>query len=100
MSAEVYEYGRLQSRNDLVLRPFNFCVIDEVDSILIDEARTPLIISGVPDGLLTRQFAFTRQSNCVMRSRVRVCSTCEALFGALVSCISNHSSRVSQDGVW
>ena len=35
-----------QSRNDLVLRPFNFCVIDEVDSILIDEARTPLIISG------------------------------------------------------
>ena len=37
-----------QSRNDLVLRPFNYCVIDEVDSILIDEARTPLIISGDP----------------------------------------------------
>ena len=37
---------------ELVLRadtPFNFCVIDEVDSILIDEARTPLIISGVSD---------------------------------------------------
>ena len=34
--------------DDLVLRKsgFNFCVIDEVDSILIDEARTPLIISG------------------------------------------------------
>ena len=31
---------------ELVLREFNFCVIDEVDSILIDEARTPLIISG------------------------------------------------------
>ena len=31
---------------DVVQRPFNFCVIDEVDSILIDEARTPLIISG------------------------------------------------------
>lgn len=31
---------------DLVQRPFNFCIIDEVDSILIDEARTPLIISG------------------------------------------------------
>lgn len=29
-----------------MLRGFNFCVIDEVDSILIDEARTPLIISG------------------------------------------------------
>jgi preprotein translocase subunit SecA len=31
---------------DLVQRPFNYCIIDEVDSILIDEARTPLIISG------------------------------------------------------
>ena len=30
---------------DVVLRPFNFCIIDEVDSILIDEAQTPLIIS-------------------------------------------------------
>jgi preprotein translocase subunit SecA len=35
-----------QSADELVLRGFNFCVIDEVDSILIDEARTPLIISG------------------------------------------------------
>jgi preprotein translocase subunit SecA len=34
------------SLNDLVLRDFNYCIIDEVDSILIDEARTPLIISG------------------------------------------------------
>ncbi|HEY9761325.1 MAG TPA: preprotein translocase subunit SecA [Trichocoleus sp.] len=32
--------------DDVVQRPFNYCVIDEVDSILIDEARTPLIISG------------------------------------------------------
>ncbi|MGC1244676.1 MAG: preprotein translocase subunit SecA, partial [Spirulinaceae cyanobacterium] len=31
---------------DVVQCPFNYCIIDEVDSILIDEARTPLIISG------------------------------------------------------
>ncbi|MDP2206640.1 MAG: preprotein translocase subunit SecA [Alphaproteobacteria bacterium] len=31
---------------DMVQRPFNFAIVDEVDSILIDEARTPLIISG------------------------------------------------------
>jgi preprotein translocase subunit SecA len=31
---------------EVVQRPFQYCVIDEVDSILIDEARTPLIISG------------------------------------------------------
>lgn len=33
-------------KRDKVQRPLNFCIIDEVDSILIDEARTPLIISG------------------------------------------------------
>jgi len=33
-------------RRDRVLRPLNYCIVDEVDSILIDEARTPLIISG------------------------------------------------------
>jgi preprotein translocase subunit SecA len=32
--------------SDVVLRPFNYCIIDEVDSILIDEAQTPLIISN------------------------------------------------------
>ena len=34
---------------DIVQRHFNFCILDEVDSILIDEARTPLIISGAVD---------------------------------------------------
>ncbi len=33
-------------RQQMVQRPFNFAIVDEVDSILIDEARTPLIISG------------------------------------------------------
>ena len=32
--------------NDMVQRGHNFCIVDEVDSILIDESRTPLIISG------------------------------------------------------
>ena len=31
---------------DMVQRTHNFCIVDEVDSILIDESRTPLIISG------------------------------------------------------
>jgi preprotein translocase subunit SecA len=36
-------------RQSMVQRPFNFAIVDEVDSILIDEARTPLIISGPTD---------------------------------------------------
>ncbi|WP_293999496.1 preprotein translocase subunit SecA [uncultured Megasphaera sp.] len=34
------------SKDQMVQRPLNYCIVDEVDSILIDEARTPLIISG------------------------------------------------------
>ncbi|MDR0968600.1 MAG: DEAD/DEAH box helicase, partial [Holosporaceae bacterium] len=34
---------------ELVMRPFNYAIVDEVDSILIDEARTPLIISGAAE---------------------------------------------------
>src|ERR1043165_7496258 len=37
------------SRDAMVQRPFHYAIVDEVDSILIDEARTPLIISGPTD---------------------------------------------------
>ncbi|MGZ2411230.1 preprotein translocase subunit SecA [Sphingomonas sp. F9_3S_D5_B_2] len=37
------------SRDQMVQRPFHYAIVDEVDSILIDEARTPLIISGPTD---------------------------------------------------
>src|SRR5262249_28966797 len=37
------------SLDGLVQRELNYAIVDEVDSILIDEARTPLIISGMPE---------------------------------------------------
>ena len=49
----VFDYLRDSSAynlNELVQRPFNYCVIDEIDSILIDEARTPLILSTFKGG--------------------------------------------------
>ena len=39
---------------DIVLRPFNYCIVDEVDSILIDEAQTPLILSSVVETFLDK----------------------------------------------
>ncbi len=39
--------------NEMVQRDHNFCIVDEVDSILIDESRTPLIISGKLDDKTT-----------------------------------------------
>ncbi|KAF0334694.1 preprotein translocase subunit SecA [Pediococcus acidilactici] len=40
-------------KEDMVQRPLNFALIDEVDSVLIDEARTPLIISGQTEPSVT-----------------------------------------------
>ncbi|MEW6581561.1 MAG: preprotein translocase subunit SecA [Actinomycetota bacterium] len=45
---------------DCVQRGHFFCVVDEVDSILIDEARTPLIISGVPEQATDTYYRFAR----------------------------------------
>lgn len=44
------------SKDELVQRGHNFAIVDEVDSILIDEARTPLIISGQAQGGVNRWF--------------------------------------------
>jgi preprotein translocase subunit SecA len=54
------------SISDAVQRDHNFCIVDEVDSILIDEARTPLIISGATEDKSTKYLAidkFIKQLN-------------------------------------
>lgn len=51
-------------RNQMVQRPLNFALVDEVDSILIDEARTPLIISGQAEKSTA---LYTRTDNFVKR---------------------------------
>ena len=45
---------------DCVQRGHDFCIVDEVDSILIDEARTPLIISGIPEAAADTYYRFAR----------------------------------------
>ena len=49
-------------KENRVMRPLNFCIVDEVDSILIDEARTPLIISG---GVAQSANLYTQADNFV-----------------------------------
>ena len=45
---------------DCVQRPFNYAIVDEVDSILIDEARTPLIISGPSEESTDKYYKINR----------------------------------------
>ena len=57
-----------QRPEDLVQRGHNFVIVDEVDSILIDEARTPLIISGPASGDVNRWYTeFARIANILVR---------------------------------
>ena len=44
------------NRKDIVLPPFNYCIIDEVDSILIDEAQTPIILADTSKDTSVEKF--------------------------------------------
>jgi len=46
--------------DQLVQRPLNYAIVDEVDSILVDEARTPLIISGQADKATEQYYTFAK----------------------------------------
>jgi len=48
------------SKEELVQRGYHYAIVDEVDSILIDEARTPLIISGQPETAAKIYYDFAR----------------------------------------
>ncbi len=66
--------GMASSREDQVQHGHYFAIIDEVDSILIDEARTPLIISG-PTALSTHQFDKYRTSiDTLVKKQTQLCN--------------------------
>ena len=58
-----------QRKEDQVQRGHYFCVVDEVDSILVDEARTPLIISGRADDAQDLYYQFARVVRGLQRER-------------------------------
>ncbi|CAI0470098.1 unnamed protein product [Linum tenue] len=67
------------SVEELVLRRFNYCIIDEVDSILIDEARTPLIISGPAEKPSDRYYKAAKIATVFERD---IHYTVRSIFGA------------------
>ncbi|HVS51088.1 MAG TPA: preprotein translocase subunit SecA [Opitutaceae bacterium] len=67
--------GMATRKEDQVQRDYWFCIVDEVDSILVDEARTPLIISGPAP--IEREQPFTRLKPPVeqlVNAQVRLCN--------------------------
>ncbi len=55
------------TRDEIVQRPFFYAVVDEVDSILIDEARTPLIISGPSEAPTEKYLQTSKLANILKR---------------------------------
>ncbi len=75
--------GMANSAASQVQRPHYYCIVDEVDSILIDEARTPLIISGPSDE--ERELPFTKYKPAIEKV-VRLQETlCNRLIGEVKS---------------
>jgi len=70
--------------------PFNFCVIDEVDSILIDEARTPLIISGTSDKPSDKYYKAAKIADALTKVRglfTTFRAMCASRFVSQASCL-------------
>ena len=49
--------------NQAITRPFNYAIVDEADSLLIDDCRNPLIISDEPDTGATERFLLAHKVN-------------------------------------
>ena len=88
------------SRDELVQRGHNFAVVDEVDSILIDEARTPLIISGPADQATTWYAEFARLANLLRRDEDYEVDEKKKTIGVLESAIDKVEDQIGIDNLY
>ncbi|MDR2918527.1 MAG: preprotein translocase subunit SecA [Tannerella sp.] len=84
------------SPNDLVQRKHNYAIVDEVDSVLIDDARTPLIISGpIPRGEEQLFDQFRSNVEVVVNAQK---SFCTKLLAEAKTKMSSEDSKVREEG--
>ncbi|WP_428897564.1 preprotein translocase subunit SecA [Parelusimicrobium proximum] len=92
---------------DRVLRKLNYCIVDEVDSILIDEARTPLIISGPAERSTDKYVVVNRMipsfkvrmitENDEIKAKYERVNLAEG-YDAIID-EKNHTATLTEDGV-
>ena len=86
------------SSKDLVQRKHNFAIVDEVDSVLIDDARTPLIISGpVPRGEEQLFELFRPNVEVVVKAQKELCS--QLLIEAKKKMASNDQAEIDEGAI-
>ncbi len=88
------------SREELVQRGHNFAIVDEVDSILIDEARTPLIISGPADQATSWYAEFARIATLLKRDTDYEVDEKKKTIGVLESAIDKVEDQIGIDNLY
>ena len=88
------------SREEMVQRGHNFAVVDEVDSILIDEARTPLIISGPADQATHWYAEFARIARLLVRDTDYEVDEKKRTIGVLESAIEKVEDQLGIDNLY
>jgi len=88
------------SSEELVQRGHNFAVVDEVDSILIDEARTPLIISGPADQANSWYAEFARMVKLLNRDEDYEVDEKKKTIGVLESAIDKIEDQIGIDNLY
>ena len=88
------------SKDEMVQRGHNFAVVDEVDSILIDEARTPLIISGPADQATSWYQEFARIANLLKRDTDYEVDEKKKTVGVLETAIDRVEDQIGIDNLY
>ncbi|MFM2163440.1 MAG: hypothetical protein RLZZ383_2952, partial [Pseudomonadota bacterium] len=88
------------SKNEMVQRGHHFAVVDEVDSILIDEARTPLIISGPADNATTWYAEFARIAGMLKRDQDYEVDEKKKNIGVLEEAIDKVEDQIGIDNLY
>ncbi|MEZ5117133.1 MAG: preprotein translocase subunit SecA [Candidatus Nanopelagicales bacterium] len=88
------------SRDEMVQRGHNFAIVDEVDSILIDEARTPLIISGPADQATKWYSEFARIARILKRDTDYEVDEKKRTIGVLESAIDKVEDQLGIDNLY
>ncbi|MFM9050317.1 MAG: preprotein translocase subunit SecA, partial [Actinomycetota bacterium] len=88
------------SKDEMVQRGHNFAVVDEVDSILIDEARTPLIISGPADQPTKWYAEFARMATILKRDQDYEVDEKKKTIGVLESAIDKVEDQLGIDNLY
>ena len=88
------------SKSEMVQRGHHFAVVDEVDSILIDEARTPLIISGPADNATTWYAEFARIAGMLKRDEDYEVDEKKKNIGVLEEAIDKVEDQIGIDNLY